>query len=224
MPEGRANRRFVPRWVRTILLALCATHAFAQKTESFTPLTEQGTGVSRTVMASRLGYAFSDPPILLRQRLLGLAHGLRLLGRACLFDPEHSLQTEHAYAEWYARQGASIDAMSLDLDRWYFAGAPPESDPAQRLREVIRLIGLRAELRAMDPDEQHAACATYPEAIAAPRYDFVQILALDEAQRAGKAAPSEPPPARAAEPASPGEAVREIDPVTNPSLPPVNHE
>ena len=60
--------------------------------------------VARVANPDRIGYAFSDPPILLRQRLIGLAHGLRLLGRTCLLDPEFSLAAEQAYAAWFARQ------------------------------------------------------------------------------------------------------------------------
>ena len=146
--------------------------------------------VARVANPDRIGYAFSDPPILLRQRLIGLAHGLRLLGRTCLLDPEFSLAAEQAYAARFARQGPAIEVMSLDLERWYFGNSVPEPNPAARMRDVVRLLGLRTELRPLGADEQRAACASYAQAIAGPRYDFVALLEETARELAGKAEPA----------------------------------
>lgn len=128
------------------------------------------------VRPDRMGYAFDEPEILLRQRLIGFAHGLRLLGRACLLDSAYSLEVEQAYSAWYQQQGATIDAMTRDLERWYFGDMAQESDATVRLREIVRILGLRAELRALSDEERNAACASFAQAIASERYDFVRLL------------------------------------------------
>lgn len=192
----RVRRRAAALFAGLLATLLCVP-VFAQESgpdsgsDPLRALSGSTAPVARVVKPARIGYAFSDPPVLLRQRLIGLAHGLRLLGRTCLLDPEFSLSAEQAYATWFARQEAAIETMSLDLERWYFGDVVPEPDPAARLREVIRLLGLRTELRPMAADEQRAACASYPQAIAGPRYDFAALLDEAERELAGQAvAPS----------------------------------
>lgn len=156
---------------------------------SLIPPSMSASRLPRAVLPEHNGYAFDEPPILLRQRLIGLAHGLRLLGRVCLFSPAHSVAAEHAYAEWYGRQGSAIERMSADLERWYF-GTQTELDPALRLRDVIRALGLRSDLREMTDTERDAACATFPLAISSERYDFVRLLQLTDEELAPLPPPS----------------------------------
>lgn len=146
----------------------------------------------RAIRPEHNGYAFDTPPILLRQRLIGLAHGLRLLGRLCLFSTAHSASAEQAYAEWYRRQGPAIERMSVDLERWYFGATAPQLDPNLRLRDVIRALGLRAELREMSAAERDAACATFPLAISSERYDFVRLLQITDDELAPAVEPTTP--------------------------------
>lgn len=140
------------------------------------PLPFREIPAARSVLPNRQGYAFDRPDILLRQRLIGFAHGLRLLGKICLMEPAYSLAAERAYTQWYQRQGDTIDAMSLDLERWYFGSAIPQPEPQLRLREVIRLIGLRSELHELNDVEREAACASFPQAIGSERYDLAKLL------------------------------------------------
>lgn len=131
---------------------------------------------ARPPLAEHLGYAFAHPDVLLRQRLLGLAHGLRLLGRTCLLDSEFSRASEAAYGAWYARQRMTLARIVDDLETWHY-GSPSVDDVDVRLRQLAALLGLPARLRALGSDEQRAACASFAPAIATARYDLRLLLA-----------------------------------------------
>ena len=132
---------------------------------------------------ARLGYAFEYPPILLRQRLFGLAHGTSLLAAACLDLPAHASATEDAYASWRRGQEAAIRGMAADLAAWYFGPRAGEAGWS----DLTRAIGLQDALGPMPDNGLEAACTTLPAALLKPRYDFAAILAADAAELAANA-------------------------------------
>ena len=126
---------------------------------------------------ARLGYAFDYPPILLRQRLFGLAHGTSLLAAACLDLPAHATATEDAYAAWRRGQEAAIRGVAADLAAWYFGPRATQAEWA----DVARAIGLRDALGPMPESALDAACITLPAALTKPRYDFAAMIAGEAA-------------------------------------------
>lgn len=132
---------------------------------------------------ARLGYAFEYPPILLRQRLFGLAHGTSLLAAACLDLPAHAAATEDAYAGWRRGQEAAIRGMAADLAAWYFGPRAGEAGWS----DLTRAIGLQDALGPMPVSALEAACTTLPAALKKPRYDFAAILVGEAAELAGNA-------------------------------------
>ena len=143
-------------------------------------------------MPTRLGYAFEQPEILLRQRLFGLAHGLSLLAASCLDLPEHSEPIQDAYAAWHARQAKTIEALVLDLARYYFG---PRADEAQ-WRDLARALNLKDSIQpALGETTLQDACASLPEAIARPRYELDTLQAEAGAPAAKAADPVTAPPA-----------------------------
>ncbi len=125
-------------------------------------------------MPERLGYAFEQPEMLVRQRLFGLAHGLSLLAASCLDLPEHSEPIQDAYAAWHARQAKTIEALVLDLSRYYFG---PRAAEAQ-WQDLARALNLRDSIQpALGETSLQDACASLPEAITRPRYVLDRLLA-----------------------------------------------
>ena len=126
------------------------------------------------VSPKRLGYAFDQPEILIRQRLFGLAHGLSLLAAACLDLPEHSKPIQDAYAAWHARQGKTIETLVQDLALYYFDSRAHEVQWPDLVRALNLGDSIQPSLGTVSlPD----ACASLPEAIARPRYEFDKLLA-----------------------------------------------
>lgn len=126
------------------------------------------------VPPNRLGYAFEQPEILIRQRLFGLAHGLSLLAAACLDMPAYSASIQDAYAAWHARQGKAIETIVHDLARYYFGSRADEA----RWPDLSRALNLTNTIEpALGEVTLHAACASLPEAIARPRYALDKLLA-----------------------------------------------
>ncbi len=120
------------------------------------------------------GYAFEQPRVLLRQRLFGLAHGLSMLAAACLDLPQHSGPIQDAYANWHAKQARSIEVLVLDLARYYFAERADQAN----WPDLARALGLNDSiLPALGSVSLEDACASLPQAIAGPRYDFARLLA-----------------------------------------------
>jgi hypothetical protein len=131
-------------------------------------------------------YAFSQPRILVQQRLFGLAHGIRLLAAACATDPRHRQGSQSAYKDWHEKQAATIESSYLDLARHYYGDRAAEADwPA-----VARALNLKQELDPVPDSKQlDDACATLAEALARPRYNLLDLYLLQSmAARLGNAA------------------------------------
>jgi hypothetical protein len=126
------------------------------------------------ILPQRLGYAFEQPDVLLRQRLFGLAHGLSLLAASCLDLPEHSRSIQEAYAAWHARQGKVIGVLVRDLARHYFG---PRAEEAG-WPDLARALNLHDSIGpALGEVSLEEACASLPTAIIRPRYEFDRLLA-----------------------------------------------
>jgi hypothetical protein len=155
-----------------------------EQTQSPMPLA-QSPNQGRTVLPNRHGYAFDQPDIVLRQRLFGLAHGLRLLGRVCLLESEFSYPAEIAYTRWHQQQASALDRIERDLERWYYGSVievgEAQMDAQFRQRDLQRLMALPRELPTLSASERRDACASFPEAVAQARYDFVRLLDGDAA-------------------------------------------
>jgi hypothetical protein len=108
-------------------------------------------------------YEFDQPNILAQQLLWGVMHGVRLLGMACQRRGDHV--AAQAYVDWLDHQWPRIRAAETDLSRHYF------------MRDQVPMEAIDAALKlkpALDrPDaELGEACASLPDALAAPRYDL----------------------------------------------------
>ena len=125
------------------------------------------------VPPGRLGYAFDQPEILIRQRLFGLAHGLSLLAAACLDLPAHSGPIQDAYAAWHAKQGKAIETIVRDLSVYYFGSRADEA----RWPDLSRALNLADRIEtALSEVTLNAACASLPDAITRPRYELDRML------------------------------------------------
>lgn len=144
----------------------------------------------RTVLEvppERLGYAFDQPQVLIRQRLFGLAHGLSLLAAACLDLPEHSTAIQDAYAGWHAGQAAAIETLVKDLARHYFGERAAEAD----WRDLARALGLHDSIHpSLGQVALADACASLPAAIGQPRYQLDRLLAEVDDAAAVRPAPT----------------------------------
>lgn len=109
------------------------------------------------------GYEFDNPQLLAQQLLWGVMHGVRLLGMDCHRRGDSAAAL--SYADWLDRQWPRIRAAEHDLSHHYFR---VEQAP---LEAIDVAIGLKPFLDQSD-DDVAAACATLPEALAAPRYDL----------------------------------------------------
>jgi hypothetical protein len=159
------------------------------------------------VPPNRLGYDFDHPEVLIRQRLFGLAHGLSMLAAACLDLPEHSTPIQNAYAAWHAEQAKAIETLVLDLARHYFGPRAVEA----RWQDLARALNLNDSIHpALGQVSLQDACASLPEAIARPRYQFDKLLAEADASAIKPPAPAAEP--TAATPEKPLHATAE-DPV-----------
>jgi len=153
------------------------------------------------VLPKRLGYAFEQPEILIRQRLFGLAHGLSMLAAACLDLPEHSQPIQDAYAAWHARQGKTIETLVHDLARYYFGAREAEA----QWQDLARALNLNDSIQpTLGKVSLQDACASLPAAISRPRYEFDKLLAEAAAappvtSTAPVAVPRPSPPAKPAE-------------------------
>lgn len=112
------------------------------------------------------GYAFGNPRLLTNQMIWGRLHGVRLLGLACLSLGDNVAAL--AYVDWLDRQWPRIGAASRDLAQYYF-----HEDRAP-LAAIDSVLKLRPTLD-VPGEELPAACATFAEALAAPRNDLDRI-------------------------------------------------
>jgi hypothetical protein len=124
-----------------------------------------------------IGYAFDNPDLLLRQRIFGLAHGVHLLLSACLDKNENAEAAQLAYDVWHAAQERELDGVRGELAVHHF-GAQAERAHWQ---DVARVLGLRETIYpSLGSISLPDACATLPQALMQPRYDFVEQLKVAE--------------------------------------------
>lgn len=148
------------------------------------------------VLPKRQGYAFDEPGVLIRQRLFGLAHGLSMLAAACLDLPEHSTPIQNAYATWHAEQARAIETLVLDLARHYFGPRAAEA----RWQDLALALNLNDSIHpALGQVSLQDACASLPEAIARPRYQFDKLLAEADASAIKPPVPATEPTGTAPE-------------------------
>lgn len=122
----------------------------------------------------RRGYAVGQPEILLRQRLFGRAHGLSLLTAACVRLPAYTASIQDTYATWYAKQAKAIETIVRDLAAYYFGPRAGEA----RWSDLSHALNLPDSIEpALGEVTLHAACASLPEAMPRPRYEFDKFLA-----------------------------------------------
>ena len=186
-----------------LLAALLACAQAAETSQAITPAAGQA---ALEVLPQRTGYASDQPGILVRQRLFGLAHGLSMLAAACLDLPEHAQPIQDAYADWRARQGGTIEALVHDLARYYFGAREAEA----RWQDLARALNLAGSIQfPAGKVSLQDACASLPQAIKGPRYEFDRLLAEADAPAIKKPAqPTAPAPAAEAATA-PGKAANE---------------
>lgn len=163
---------FLKPWL--LVLSLLAAPVFAE---------EMGP-VQQPLTPVRLGYAFEDTDILLRQRIFGLAHGVHLLLSACLDKNENAEATQQAYDAWHAAQEKVLDGVRGLLAEHHFGS---EAERAH-WQDVARVLGLKETIYpSLGGISLQEACATLPQALTQPRYDFVEQLKV--AEGAGDAVP-----------------------------------
>jgi hypothetical protein len=109
------------------------------------------------------GYEFDRPNILAQQLLWGVVHGVRLLGMAC--HRRGDQVAAQAYVDWLDQQWPRIRAAEADLSRHYFSR---DQVPMEAIDGALKL---KPALEQADADLGEA-CASLPEALAAPRYDL----------------------------------------------------
>ncbi|MFN4148783.1 MAG: hypothetical protein ACK4E4_04450, partial [Rhodocyclaceae bacterium] len=113
----------------------------------------------------------------------GLAHGVHLLLSACLDKNENAAAVQRAYEAWHATQGPAIEALRAALAEHHF-GARAASAGWQ---DIARALGLKETIYpALGTVGLTEACATFPEALARPAYDFATQLEHIDAARPPK--------------------------------------
>ncbi len=162
------------RYFASLLCAVLLGSAQAEDAPKIvTPATPAEARPALEVPVQRMGYAFEQPEILIRQRLFGLAHGLSLLAAACLDLPAYSGPIQDAYAAWHAKQGKTIESIVHELAGYYFGS---RADEAQ-WPDLSRALNLSDRIEtALSEVTLHAACASLPEAIGRSRYELDRIL------------------------------------------------
>lgn len=116
------------------------------------------------------GYSFRDSRLLTQQLLWGLVHGVRLLANTCRDRPDGEAAAL-AYVDWLERYRGRIAEAAGDLARHYYGR---EAVPLDALTQALNLKPALDLALA----EQAAACASFPEALAAERYDLELYYSL----------------------------------------------
>lgn len=143
------------------LLVLMAMASFAQA--------EEVAATSDALIPIRSGHAFDNPDVLQRQHTFGLAHGVHLLLSACLDKNENAAAALDAYAAWYAAQEKVLGDVRLALAVHHFG---IQAERAQ-WQDIARVLGLKETIYpSLGGVGLTDACATLPQALARPRYDF----------------------------------------------------
>jgi hypothetical protein len=120
-----------------------------------------------------LGYAFDQPDILLRQRIFGLAHGVHLLLSGCLDKNENTEAAQQAYDTWHMTQRDVLERVRGTLADHHFGAEAGR----MQWQDVARALGLKETIYpSLGTLTLQEACATLPQALAQPRYDFASQL------------------------------------------------
>jgi hypothetical protein len=123
------------------------------------------------------GYAFERPDLLLRQRIFGLAHGVHLLLSGCLDKDANAEVAQQAYDAWHAVQHAAIEGVRVMLAEHHFGARATEV----RWQDIARALGLRETIYpSLGTVSLQEACATLPQALTQPRYDFATQLEMTD--------------------------------------------
>jgi hypothetical protein len=140
-------------------------------------LADEAGQVPAPLTPARLGYAFADTDTLLRQRIFGLAHGVHLLLSACLDKNENAEAAQQAYDAWHATQEKLLDDVRGELAVHHYGGQ------ASRVhwQDVARVLGLKETVYPSLGDiPLQEACATLPQALTQPRYNFAAQLEMTD--------------------------------------------
>lgn len=152
--------------MRVLILALALMAAGAALAETPPP-------AEQALQPVRHGYAAEDSGVLLRQRLFGLAHGVHLLLSACLDKAANAAEVQNAYDAWYAEQEKTLGGLRLALAQHHFGA---QADAAQ-WQDIARIFGLKETIYpVLGEISLEDACASFPEALRQPRYDFAAQL------------------------------------------------
>lgn len=134
---------------------------------------EEAVPAGESLVPVRLGYAFDNPDILLRQRIFGLAHGVHMLLSACLDKNENAAAAQQAYDAWHTAQEKVIEGVRGMLAAHHFGN---EAERAH-WQDIARVLGLKETIYpSLGGVSLQEACATLPQALAQPRYDFAAQL------------------------------------------------
>lgn len=140
-----------------------------------------------SLVPQRLGYAFEQPDILLRQRIFGQAYAVHLLVSACLDRDAQAVATQNAYDFWHSTQHDTLANISAILARHHFDA---EAERAQWL-DIAKALGLKETIYpSLGVVRLEEACASLPEALMQTRYDFAAQIELERAPPAAPPAPS----------------------------------
>ena len=127
------------------------------------------------LVSLHLGYAFERPDLLLKQRIFGLAHGIHLLLSGCLDKDENAVAAQQAYEAWHAPQRDALEAVRVALAAHHFG----ERAGQAQWQDIARVLGLKETIHpSLGAIPLQDACATLPEALKQPRYDFAAQLEM----------------------------------------------
>lgn len=127
------------------------------------------------------GYAFNNPDLLLRQRIFGLAHGVHLLLSACLDKSESTAAIQAAYDSWHPAQEKTLATVRRTLAAHHFG----EQAERAQWQDIARLFNLKETIYpALGSTRLLDACASFPDVLRQPRYDFAAQLGTNDDGRA----------------------------------------
>ncbi len=160
-----------PALLASVMLALAVSGQALAETSA--PVEQATLPSLPSIEPVRHGYAFDDPDLLLRQQIFGLAHSIHLLLSACLDKAEDPDAVQQAYATWHPAQESAIEASYRSLAAHHY-GALAERATWQ---DVARLFKLKETIYpSLGSINLQDACASFPEALRQPRYDFAAQL------------------------------------------------
>jgi hypothetical protein len=138
---------------------------------------EEAVASAEAVVARHAGYAFERPDLLLRQRIFGLAHGVHLLLSGCLDKDANTEGVQQAYDAWHAAQHAALEGVRVMLAEHHFGARATEA----HWQDIARALGLKETIYpSLGTVSLQEACATLPQALTQPRYDFARQLEMND--------------------------------------------